>query len=278
MAEREIRKTIRGQHAVDGAGVHMVRVLTPRDVYDFDPFLMLDSFDSTDPADYIAGFPTHPHRGIETVTYLIEGQIDHEDSLGNKGSVHGGESQWMTAGSGILHQEMPQPSPRMLGFQLWLNLVRAEKMTAPAYFDITADRMGHAVREGADIRILSGSFDGVSGVKAPHVPVELYDITLAPGAVLELPTERDAKVFVFLIVGAAVIGGKRHAEKTAVLFEEGDSIVIGAPEDAGARVIFFAGKPLGEPIAWGGPIVMNTDAELHEAFAELRRGTFIKHR
>ena len=132
MIKRKIMKQIYGQKAVDGAGVHLVRILSNSDVQDFDPFLMLDSFDSTNPSDYLAGFPMHPHRGIETVTYLISGRIDHEDSLGNKGTIHSGECQWMTAGSGILHQEMPQKSDRMLGFQLWLNLPRKEKMTAPA--------------------------------------------------------------------------------------------------------------------------------------------------
>ena len=277
MAERKILKMVRGRETVDGAGVHLVRVLSNRDVEDFDPFLMLDSFDSTDPGDYIAGFPMHPHRGIETITYLISGRIEHEDSLGNKGAIDAGKSQWMTAGSGILHQEMPKPSERMLGFQLWLNLPRTEKMTAPAYFDITPDRMGTAREGNAEIRVISGSFSGVSGVKPPHIPASLYDIRLPRGEKLDIVTPPEETVFVFSIVGQALIFGRTVPEKTAVLFGEGDRICVGAPPDSDSRVIFFSGKPLHEPVSWGGPIVMNTREELELAFQELEAGTFIKH-
>ena len=155
MKQREIVKTVRGQRAVDGAGVSLVRVIGNRDVYDFDPFLMLDSFDSTDPNDYTAGFPWHPHRGIETVTYLISGKIEHMDSLGNSGTIHSGESQWMTAGSGILHQEMPKASERMLGFQLWLNLPKKDKMTEPAYLGITQEMIPVAAPEPATMSLLA---------------------------------------------------------------------------------------------------------------------------
>lgn len=277
MKQREIIKTVRGQRAVDGAGVRLVRVLGNRDVTDFDPFLMLDSFDSADPADYIAGFPMHPHRGIETVTYLISGRIDHEDSMGNKGSIRAGESQWMTAGSGILHQEMPQPSGRMLGFQLWLNLPRAEKMADPAYLSITRDMIPAVRLDGAVVRVLSGRFDGAAGVAPRHIPASIYDIELSAGGSVEIPTVPEETAFVFLIEGDGVIGGREIAEKTAVLFGKGESVAVAAKPDAAARVIFFSGRPLGEPVAWGGPIVMNTREELERAFDELRRGTFIKH-
>ncbi len=278
MKKREIRKTIRGQRAVDGAGVHLVRVLGNRDVKDFDPFLMLDSFDSEDPADYTAGFPMHPHRGIETITYLISGEIAHEDSLGNKGSIHAGESQWMTAGSGILHEEMPKASGRMLGFQLWLNLPREEKMTEPAYLSITKEMMPEIIKENAKIRILSGSYEGVQGVEPRHIPASLYDIQLQQGTTIDIPTKAKEAVFVFLIEGDAEINGELILEKTAVLFEEGDFISLSAQPDSDARIIFFSAEALKEPIAWGGPIVMNTEEELENAFKELRRGTFIKHK
>lgn len=237
---------------------------------------MLDSFDSTDPSDYIAGFPMHPHRGIETITYLISGKIEHEDSLGNKGTIHAGKSQWMTAGGGILHQEMPKESGRMLGFQLWLNLPRAEKMTAPAYLSITPEMMGHATKEKADIRVLSESFEDAVGVTPAHIPATIYDIALSEGGKIELPTKKDGTVFVFLIEGNALIDGQLILLKSAVLFEEGDCLSVSAEPDSALRMIFFSGKPLHEPIAWGGPIVMNTRDELNLAFDELDRGTFIK--
>lgn len=277
MKKREIMKTVCGQKTTDGAGVRLVRVLGNRDVVDFDPFLMLDSFDSTDPSDYTAGFPTHPHRGIETITYLISGRIDHEDSLGNKGTIYAGESQWMTAGSGILHQEMPKPSDRMLGFQLWLNLPRKEKMTDPAYLSITSEMISHVTKDKADIRILSGRFEGAAGVTPKHIPATIYDVNLPKGEEIEIMTQPDETVFLFLIQGDAMIGGQSILSKTAVLFGMGDYIAVSAQPEADLRFIFFSAKSLHEPIAWGGPIVMNTQEELELAFDELRRGVFIKH-
>ncbi|MGI6239247.1 MAG: pirin family protein [Christensenellales bacterium] len=277
MANRKIAQTVRGQRAVDGAGVRLVRVLGGRNVTDFDPFLMLDSFDSTDPNDYIAGFPTHPHRGIETITYLIEGRIDHEDSMGNRDTIHAGESQWMTAGSGILHQEMPKASARMLGFQLWLNLARDEKMTEPKYLSITRDMMPLVEQGGAQVRILSGSFGGVSGIKPNHIPATILDVLIPAGGAITVPTAPGETAFVFLIEGDAVVGGEDIAEKTAALLSDGDAVDLAATADAASRIIVFMGAPLREPIAWGGPIVMNTRAELEAAFDELDRGTFIRH-
>lgn len=275
--KREVIKEVRGQRAVDGAGVRLVRVLGLRDTADFDPFLMLDSFDSSNPADYLAGFPTHPHRGIETITYLISGKIEHQDSLGNKGVIHSGEAQWMTAGSGILHQEMPQASDRMLGFQLWLNLPRDEKMADPAYLDITAAQIGCKHGENAEIRVLSGRYEDVYGVTPRHIKATIYDVDLDAGTQLTLPVDSAENAFVFLIEGDAVIDGRRIPEKTAVLFGDGDTITVAAPEERAARFILCSGRPLREPIAWGGPIVMNTETELNAAFEELRQGTFIKH-
>ncbi len=276
MLRRGVVRTVRGQKTVDGAGVRLTRVLSGNDVYDFDPFLMLDSFDSTDPADYVAGFPTHPHRGIETITYLIAGKIEHEDSLGNGGAILPGESQWMTAGSGILHQEMPKPSARMLGFQLWLNLPRAQKMDEPAYLAITNDHIPVAHADGAEVRVIAGTFDGKQGVQPRHIPATILDVALMPGAQLRIPTNPEETAFCFSILGAMRACGSAVPEKTAVLFGTGDFIDLEATAREGARIIFFSGKPLREPIAWGGPIVMNTSAELELAFDELRRGVFIK--
>jgi len=276
MKLREIQKTVRGQRAVDGAGVRLVRMLGNADVYDFDPFLMLDSFDSTNPSDYTAGFPWHPHRGIETITYLISGRIEHIDSLGNKGVIGSGESQWMTAGSGILHQEMPQVSDRMLGFQLWLNLPRNEKMTEPAYLSITPKDIPVVTNKNATIRVLSGKYGDANGVLPRHIPASIFDISLPRGESLSLPTKPEENVFVFLIEGDAIINATLISEKTAVLFGGGDSVSFSAAPERDLRIIFFSGKALHEPVAWGGPIVMNTREELDFAFDELRRGTFMK--
>lgn len=278
MSERKIAKQIRGQRAVDGAGVRLVRVLGSNDVKDFDPFLMMDSFDSTDPADYVAGFPMHPHRGIETVTYLISGQIDHEDSLGNKGTISSGECQWMTAGSGILHEEMPKASKKMLGFQLWLNLPREEKMTEPEYLAITNDMIPRNKSGNGSVGVLSGSFKDAKGVTPKHIPASIYDVELPAGEEITIPTKSDETVYIFLIEGEGMTDNQNIPEKTAVLFGQGDSVTVTASPKRDLRFIFFSGKPLHEPIAWGGPIAMNTQQELSLAFDELRRGTFIKHR
>jgi len=276
MKLREIQKTVRGQRAVEGAGVRLVRVLGHADVYDFDPFLMLDSFDSKDPSDYTAGFPWHPHRGIETITYLISGRIEHMDSLGNKGVIASGESQWMTAGSGILHQEMPQAADRMLGFQLWLNLPRVQKMAEPAYLSITPKDIPVVTSGDATIRVLSGSYGNAIGVTPRHIPATIFDVSLPRGKTLSLPTKPEENVFLFLMEGDAIINANLVAEKTAVLFGGGDSVSFSATPDRDLRIIFFSGKALHEPIAWGGPIVMNTREELDQAFDDLRRGTFIQ--
>ena len=277
MNERNIKRLVRGRRTSDGAGVRLVRVLANDTVEDFDPFLMLDSFDSTDPADYLAGFPMHPHRGIETITYLLAGRIDHEDSLGNKGSIRDGESQWMASGNGILHQEMPQPSERMLGFQLWLNMPRSEKMSHPSYLSITPHMIGRTHSGDAKLGVLSGRYGDAQGVTPGHIQATLIDVDLPKGESVKLDTKAGETVFVFLLKGDAQISGQAVAEKSAVLFGDGDYIQVSAMPDQDLRFMFFSGKPLHEPVAWGGPIVMNTRAELDLAFQELHEGTFIKH-
>ena len=275
---REIRKIVTGKQAVDGAGVRLVRVIGYGDTADFDPFLMLDAFDSTNPEDYVKGFPWHPHRGIETITYLIRGDIAHGDSLGNKGRILDGECQWMTAGSGILHQEMPQASERMLGTQLWLNLPAKDKMTEPKYNDIVRENVPTVAEEGLNIRIISGNYKGTDGAFRGEYADALYlDAEMAPGAEWLLETDPEATLFIYIVQGAGFFGpsGEGVAEKHAVLFDKGNAFRAKASE-AGARIFLMAAKPLGEPIAWGGPIVMNTREELDLAFRELQEGTFIK--
>ncbi len=277
MTLKKIKRTVQGHPAVDGAGVHLVRVLGIRTVEDYDPFLMLDSFESRNPEDYIKGFPFHPHRGIETITYLVEGEMEHQDSLGNKGVIKSGHSQWMTAGSGIIHQEMPTASPRMLGLQIWLNMPQKDKMADPAYFDIKGGMIKTVQDGAATVRVVSGEYKGEKGVTTKHIRASLYDVSLPTGQEIRIDTKQGENVFVFLLEGDAVMDGQTIPVKTAVLFGEGDAIGVRATDKEPCRFMFFSGKPLHEPVAWGGPIVMNTDEELELAFQELEAGTFIKH-
>jgi len=280
MKERTIRKIVTGSAAVDGAGVHLVRVIGHADVKDFDPFLMLDAFDSENPADYTKGFPWHPHRGIETVTYLVAGDIEHGDSLGNKGSILDGGCQWMTAGSGIIHQEMPKESKRMLGLQLWINLPAKYKMTAPKYRDLTAEKIPAINGTGSRVSVIAGYLGDTAGaMKGDYVDATMLDIGLDAGASVGIPVPHDNTVFVYILDGTLTLGsgGDRQSldRRRAVLLSDGDTVTLAAG-DTGTRCVLFSGAPLREPVAWGGPIVMNTRAELDLAFAELDKGTFIK--
>lgn len=275
MQERKVVQVVQGINAVDGAGVHLKRVLSHSTVKYFDPFLMLDSFDSENPDDYIKGFPMHPHRGIETVTYLVEGRIEHQDSLGNKGSIESGCSQWMTGGSGILHQEMPQVSKRMLGFQLWLNLPKSEKMTIPKYFEIRKEDIPIFKGEGFTVGVISGMYEGVKGAKPHHIQAMILDIMVEAGEKVKVPTPRGETVFVFLIEGAGQVAETIYPEKSALLFNDGDFVEFRAI-DTPLHVILFSAPAIKEPVAWGGPIVMNTEEELRQAFADLEDGNFIK--
>lgn len=203
MKTRNIFKTVKGQPVIDGAGVHLIRVLGPSDVYDIDPFLMLDAFDSENPEDYILGFPMHPHRGIETITYLIKGEIDHKDSLGNGGTIKEGESQWMTSGSGILHEEMPQASDKLFGLQIWLNMPKMSKMDEPAYFDITRDMIKSIdlPENGGVVKVISGLYDNIDGVDTRHVQVIIFDISLNPGFEFEIPSNEENNLFIYIFEG-----------------------------------------------------------------------------
>lgn len=289
MKKRIATQIIRGQHTIDGAGVNLRRVLGTKNIKDFDPFLMLDGFDSTDSKDYIKGFPWHPHRGIETITYLIKGNIEHGDSLGNTGTIHDMECQWMTAGSGIIHQEMPKASERMLGCQLWVNLPAKDKMTIPSYGDITNDKIPLVEEENAIIRILAGTYKNISSVfEGKYLKVKYIDIDLTPNCTWEYSeTPNNETLFIYLLDGTlAVDDGLSDFENKscAVLFtttDKNDSVndtVVVRSGYQGARFVLLAAKPLREAIAWGGPIVMNTNEELELAFQELDNGSFIKHK
>lgn len=281
MKYRTIRKIVTGSPAVDGAGVRLIRVLGHRDTEDFDPFLLLDVFDSTNPDDYVRGFPWHPHRGIETVTFLVAGDIEHGDSLGNAGSILDGGCQWMTAGSGIIHQEMPMASPRMLGLQLWLNMSGARKMSPPAYGDLPRERIPVVEEPGARIAAVGGFFRGTPGAKrGEYVDATLLDIALDPGASLDFPVPEGDTVFVYILEGSVSFDDPEartfQDRKRAVLLANGDAVRLTASAGGTMRCVFCSGTPLREPIAWGGPIVMNTRDELETAFRELDEGTFIR--
>lgn len=276
---RKISKIVTGRAAVDGAGVKLVRVLGHRDVEDFDPFLLLDAFDSTDPEDYVKGFPWHPHRGIETVTYLVSGIIEHGDSLGNKGEILDGDCQWMTAGSGIIHQEMPKPAERMLGVQLWLNLPAKDKMTDPRYGDIRSENVPIVTEEGARIKVIAGSYKESAGAfEGRYVKATYLDVLLDAGKEWSYKSEDGSTLFIYILLGSGSFdpGQPEVIEnKRAVLFGEGEQFWIKAGKE-GIRFLLLSGKPLKEPIAWGGPIVMNTNEELELAFRELREDSFVK--
>ncbi len=276
----KVKKIVKGENKVDGAGVHLIRVIGKPDVYDFDPFLMLDAFDSDNPDTYIKGFPWHPHRGIETVTYLLEGEIDHGDSLGNSGVIQDGQCQWMTAGSGIIHQEMPQPAPRMLGTQLWVNLPAGDKMTAPKYRDFQSSDMPVIEDKGSKVRIIAGEFNGAKGPMEDITVQPTYlDVTIKSGGSFYYDTEPENTLFIYIIHGSLIFPAEDNRilpAREAVLFERGDRLHLEAGNNEEVRLLLFSGKPLNEPIKWGGPIVMNTKEELNQAFKDIEDGNFIK--
>ncbi len=289
MGKRKATQIVRGQHAVDGAGVKLTRVLGNMTIEAFDPFLMLDGFDSTNPDDYTKGFPWHPHRGIETVTYLVSGKMEHGDSLGNHGVIKDLGCQWMTAGSGIIHQEMPKASPRMLGCQLWINMPAKDKMSEPSYGDIIADNVPLIKEDGVEIRVVADSYKGTKGAfDGKYVKVKYLDVMLEPYAEWVYDeTPNDETLFIYLLDGTLAPDSYKNEFETkgcAILFESSDKsplrnelLHIKAGE-LGSRFVLLAAKPLHETVAWGGPIVMNTREELHLAFEELNNNNFIKHK
>ncbi|HHT26610.1 MAG TPA: pirin family protein [Firmicutes bacterium] len=282
---RKVVKVTKGRATSDGAGVKLVRVLGPSDTKDYDPFLMLDAFDADNPDDYVRGFPWHPHRGIETITYLIHGDIEHGDSLGNKGRILDGECQWMTAGSGIIHQEMPQASPRMLGAQLWLNLPAKDKMTDPSYGDIKAEDVPIIENDGVRVHIIAGEYQGCRGAfEGKYVKATYFDVELPAEQEWEFDDDPENTLFIYIFSGRVLFDPAQsisdsdavYDAKQAVLFSHAGRFWIKAVADT--RFILLSAKPLNEPIAWGGPIVMNTREELRQAFRDLDNNTFIKKR
>lgn len=300
MTFRPVKSTHVAQPTMEGAGVHLHRVFGFGDPGESDPFLLLDDFRNDDPQAYEKGFPWHPHRGIETITYVLEGEVDHGDSLGNHGTLGAGSVQWMTAGSGILHQEMPRGNAKgqMHGFQLWANLPAADKMTAPRYQDIGGSDIPEVIEDdGTRARIITGSFWGQRGpVDGIAADPQYLDISVPPNTRRTIPVDTYANTFAYVFAGAArfrdasaPVGVRVEKElagqeinirdmsgnRTLVRFDTGDEITVtSGPE--GVRFLLVSGRPIEEPVAWHGPIVMNTQAELRQAMQDLNNGTFIK--
>lgn len=275
--KRKVKTTVKGFRAIDGAGVSLVRVLGRDTVEEFDPILMLDSFDSINPEDYTAGFPMHPHRGIETISYVSSGKMMHRDSLGNEDIVSSGEVQWMNSGSGILHEERIPEVDRLLGVQLWLNLPKDDKMSKPSYNSIKKEDIKEVEIDGGKIRLLAGDYKDVSGYRGKHLPLNYYDIHLDENAEITLNMEANESVMLFTLLGDVYVEGELVEEKTAVKLTEGSSLSI-KNEDKKAQVLYISSKALNEPISWAGPIVMNSKEEIKEALDELNKGIFIKEK
>jgi len=300
MSIRPVKKIIQSKPTLEGAGVHLRRAFGFGETREFDPFLLLDDFRNDNPEEYLAGFPWHPHRGIETITYVLAGEVDHGDSLGNKGVLGAGDVQWMTAGSGIMHQEMPRGDAqgRMHGFQLWANLPRALKMTAPRYQDIKAADIPEVIDDdGTKVRVVVGDFWGKAGpVEGVAADPRYLDISVPPGKRKTFKVEVDRHAFAYIFAGSGAFASaskpfgvltekeidgeevklrEQTGNRSLVVFDRGDEVTVQAGEE-GVRFLLVSGKPIEEPVAWYGPIVMNTQAELQQAVSELRSGTFIR--
>lgn len=285
---RKIRRVLKSQPTIEGGGVHLKRAFGYPQVPELDPFLLLDDFHSNSPDEYIKGFPWHPHRGIETITYVLYGKVEHGDSMGNKGTISSGDVQWMTAGSGIIHQEMPkgQEDGLMWGFQLWANLPASQKMMDPRYRDVKQNQIPEIELDGGvKVKIICGELNGVKGpVQDIVIDPEYLDISVPSKARFTHTTKRGHKAFAYIIEGEGHFGQGRDSNayerigaESLVIFDDGDAVAISS-EDRPVRVLFVAGKPIGEPVAWHGPIVMNTQEELRIAFEEYENGTFIKQK
>ena len=278
---RKIQMIRKGQPVIEGAGVHLNRVFGFNEVPKLDPFLMLDDFRSDTPAHYLKGFPWHPHRGIETITYVIKGDVEHGDSLGNTGIISTGDVQWMTAGSGIIHQEMPKGDAHgaMHGFQLWANLPASQKMMPPRYRGITADQIPQVgLENGVRIKVIAGTMGGSRGPMDDIViDPEYFDCTVPAGETFNHETDPAYTAFIYVIGGKGFADGTQIDNGTLVFFDRGGQLSVKAAGES-LRFLLLTGKPLNEPVAWRGPIVMNTQAELETAFREYRDGTFIKNR
>lgn len=275
--ERKIKQQIQGFRTQDGAGVSLVRALGRDIIKEYDPILMLDSFDSKNPDDYTAGFPMHPHRGIETITYVYRGHMTHKDSLGNEDTIGDGEVQWMTAGSGIMHEEKIPSAERLLGVQLWLNLPKKDKMVSPAYNRIKNSEIKEIELENGKLRLLAGEFQGIKGHLSKYLPLDYYDLHLNPNGSIVLDTESHRSIMLFTLLGDAYIAGELVKEKTAVKLTPGDYIDIKATDEK-CQVLYISSTVLDEEVFWGGPIVMSSKEDLNKAFDDLKEGTFIQNK
>jgi quercetin 2,3-dioxygenase len=300
MSIRPVKRIVASKPTIEGAGVHLRRAFGFGDTTEFDPFLLLDDFRNDRPEEYRAGFPWHPHRGIETITYVLAGNVEHGDSLGNRGNLGAGDVQWMTAGRGILHQEMPQGDEkgRMHGFQLWANLPASLKMTAPRYQDIKAPDVPEVIDDdGTRVRVVCGDFWGKRGpVEGVAADPRYLDIWVPPGKRKTLKVEVERHAFAYVFEGSGnfraasapfgvltektdgvneILVREQTGNRSLVLFDSGDEVTVQAGEE-GIRFILVSGKPIKEPVAWYGPVVMNSQAELQQAFTELKQGTFIR--
>jgi len=297
---RRIKKVWKSKPTIEGAGVHLKRVFGYNEVPQLDPFLLLDDFRSENPAHYLKGFPWHPHRGIETITYVLQGEVEHGDSMGNRGLISSGDVQWMTAGSGIVHQEMPKGDKKrvMSGFQLWANLPASHKMMDPRYRDVKNQQIPEiSLKNGVRVKIICGKINGTQGpVKDIVTEPEYLDVAVPAGATFAHPVKRGRNVFAYVIDGEAYFDQGRDAyghevvgtnyfdfkrsctcgNETMICYGDGDEVSVSS--EKGVRFLLASGKPLGEPVAWYGPIVMNTQEELRLAFEEYQNGTFIKHK
>jgi redox-sensitive bicupin YhaK (pirin superfamily) len=301
MSIRPVKRIAQSTPTMEGAGVKLHRAFGFGTTSEFDPFLLFDDFRNDRPADYMAGFPWHPHRGIETITYVLAGDVEHRDSLGNTGKLGAGDVQWMTAGSGIMHQEMPQGDAkgRMHGFQLWANLPSSLKMTAPRYQDIPSAVIPEVTDDdGTRVRIITGEFWGKKGpVEGVAADPRYLDVFVPPGQRKTLPVEVGRHAFAYVFEGSGTFSGasqpfgvlteketaagetlvrEQAGNRSLVVFDSGDEVTVQAGGE-GIRFLLVSGKPIEEPVAWYGPIVMNTQAELQQAVTELRNGSFIKH-
>ncbi|MBW8459560.1 MAG: pirin family protein [Thiobacillus sp.] len=279
MNTRRIRQRIPASEVTEGAGVTVHRSIGTPALRNLDPFLMLDHFGSDDPDEYIAGFPDHPHRGFITFTYMLDGHMEHRDSMGNRGDLRAGGVQWMKAASGVIHSEMPQQTDGLMrGFQLWINLPASEKMSDPAYQEFSAAAIPEVIRNGARVRVLAGEFDGTRGViDDPATDVLYLDILLAAGADFSLPLNDVRNTFVYVFEGSARLAGEALTQHTLAVLGSGDTVEIAAGE-AGARFILVAGRPLGEPVVQYGPFVMNSREEIEQAVADYRDGRLVRTR
>ena len=278
VSTRQIEKLIPARAVTEGAGVTVHRTIGTPALRNLDPFLMLDHFSSDDPDDYIAGFPDHPHRGFITLTYMLDGHMLHQDSMGNKGDLKSGGVQWMKAAGGVIHSEMPQQTAGLMrGFQLWINLPAREKMTFPAYQEYSPEAIPHYNGDGVRVNVLSGQYQGVRGpIDDPHTYIKYFDVTLEPTHTFTHQLARDMQAFIYVFEGEATVEGTALPQHTFAVLGPGESIQVSAHVD-GSRFILVAGQPIGEPIVQYGPFVMSSDTEIQQALADYRDGKLVQH-